>query len=236
MTRIQRSIDEVLSGARVFQGEYTDADWKAARHTVARELDELRWVRLAADCPAPAGPPTALHERAAYDLRTLCRGIIRDPGAACRVTAFDTDREPEGALSFSCLLYLADQEEGAQFWWQYTAGAGNVTGALCLYLMHVSHGEIHDARHWAHQVDDLNRLGWSGYTPVEHRARSGAPDPGLGASVRYTLPPPGRAVAEEAVKDAVAQLEQVEAPDAGLGPVPQPTADLAVHWPDLLPA
>ncbi|MEU9894765.1 hypothetical protein ACIBCS_07170 [Streptomyces phaeochromogenes] len=233
MTRIQRSIDEVLSGARVFQGEYTDADWEAARHTIARELHELRWVRLLTDRPAPADPPSALPERTAYDLRTLCRGIVRDPGATGRVSAFDTAREPEGALSFSCLLYLADEEEGARFWWQYAAGAGNVTSALCLYLLHLSHGEMHDARHWAHQVDDLNSLGWSGYTPVEHRAASAAPDPVLGTEVRYTLPPPGRVVAEAAVKDAVAQLE---APDEGLGPVPQPTADLAVHWRDLLPA
>ncbi|UXX97994.1 hypothetical protein N7U49_47695 (plasmid) [Streptomyces sp. AD2-2] len=234
MKRIRRSIDEVLSGARVFQGEYTDADWKAARHVVAREIGELRWVRLLADCPVPAGPPSALHERAAHDLRALCRGIVRDPGAAVRVTAFDTDREPDGALSFSCLLYLADQEEGAQFWWQYAAGAGNVTGALCLYLLHLSLGEIHDAQHWAHQVDDLNNLlGWSRYTPVQHRAVSGAPDPVLGAAVRYTLPPPGRVVAESAVKDAVAQLE---VSDEELGPVPQPTPDLAVHWRDLIPA
>jgi hypothetical protein len=232
VTRIRRSIDEVLSGARVFQGEYTDADWKAARHTIARELSELRWVRLPAEGPAPADSPTTVHERAVHDLCTLCRGIVRDPGAAGRVTAFDTDREPDGALSFSCLLYLAGQEEGAQFWWQYAAGAGNVTGALCLYLLHVSLGEMHDAQHWAHQLDDLNGLGWSGYTPVDHRAESGAPDPLLGAAVRYTLPP-GRAVAETAVKDAV---EQLKAPDEGLGPVPQPTADLAVHWLDLIPA
>ncbi|MDN0198477.1 hypothetical protein [Streptomyces sp. S.PNR 29] len=232
MSSTPRSVDEVLSRARVFQGEYTHADLEAARHAIARELDELRRVLRPAGAPSPAGRPVALHDRAARDLRTLCRGTIRHPGAAEHVTAFDTTRDPDGALAFACLLHLADEEEGAQFWWQYAAGAGNVTGALCLYLLHLSRGELRDAEHWANQVSDLNELDWSEYRPVEHRAEPAGADPLLGTAVRYTLPP-GQGVPEAAVKDAVAQLD---APDAGLGPIPQPTADLAVHWHVLVPA
>ncbi|MGW1622461.1 hypothetical protein [Streptomyces sp. NPDC002172] len=232
MSSTPRSIDEVLSRARVFQGEYTDADLVAARHSIARELHELRWVHSPTGGLA-AARPAALHERAANDLRALCRGIVRHGDGARRIREFDADRDPDGALAFACLLYLADQEEGAQFWWQYTAGAGNVTGALCLYLLHMTHGELRDAQHWAGQIENLNDLDWSGYTPVAHRAETGPAQPPLQAAVRYTLPPAGQAVTEAAVRCAVACLD---VPDGGLGPVPQPTPALAERWQSLVTA
>ncbi|MFD8741117.1 hypothetical protein ACFV06_40305, partial [Streptomyces sp. NPDC059618] len=181
---------------------------------------------------ASSGRSAEQHKRAVCDLRMLSRVIIRDPAAASRVTAFDGSREPDGALAFACLLYVAEPESGAQFWWEYAAGAGSVTGALCLYLLHLSRGELRDARHWACQIGDLNGLGWDGYMPVDHRAERVDADPLLGTSVRYVLPP-GRAVPEEAVRGAMGRLE---AADTGLGPVPQPTAELARHWCDLASA
>ncbi|MER5378476.1 hypothetical protein [Streptomyces sp. NPDC002553] len=99
-------------------------------------------------------------------------------------------------------------------------------------MLHLSRGELRDARHWACQIGDLGDLGWDGYMPVDHRAERVDADPLLGTAVRYVLPP-GRTVPEEAVRDAVSRLE---AADTGLGPVPQPTADLAVLWCDLASA
>ncbi|GHD34935.1 hypothetical protein GCM10010313_81970 [Streptomyces violarus] len=51
-----------------------------------------------------------------------------------------------------CLLSLADSSEGAQWWWQFAAGAGNATAAHCLHLFHLGRGELRDADHWAHQA------------------------------------------------------------------------------------
>ncbi|MEV6946428.1 hypothetical protein AB0N07_31505 [Streptomyces sp. NPDC051172] len=236
MNRTPRSIEEALRRSRVFQGEYGYADLEAARHDLARDLHELRWMRFlntAGHCGRTAGTtplPAALHEQAAHDLRLLCRGTVHHHGAARRITAFDTERDPDGALTFACLLYLADQEEGAQFWWRYTAGAGSVTAALCLYLLHLRRGDMRDAQHWADQIHRLNSLDWTSYTPVPHHADT-TPHACDGPGVRYTLPPVPPAVSERAVKDAV---DELEAPyDGGLGPVPQPIPALADHWDDL---
>jgi hypothetical protein len=229
MTRTPRSIDEALRRARVFRGEYTAADLTAARQDLARQLLELRWVHLLHTAPHPPSPPAALHDQAAHDLRALCRGTVRHDGAARRITAFDTERDPDGALTFACLLQLADREEGAQFWWQYAAGAGSVTAALCLYLVHLRHGEMRDAGHWADEIHRLNLLGWSSYTPVPHHA-----DTAADAGVRYSLPAPVPTVSERAVRDAV---DELEAPcEGGLGPVPQPIPELAEHWDELVTA
>lgn len=241
MTRTPRSIDEALRRARVFQGDYTTADLDAAQQRLARQLHELRWVRLLSTThltgsrphPRPATP----HEQAAHDLRLLCRGTLQHPDAASRVTAFEAARDPGGALTFACLLYLAareEQEQGAQFWWHYAAGAGSVTAALCVYLLHISRGEIRDAQHWADQIHHLNTLGWDSYTPVDHRAQLSCPGLPAAPGVRYDLPRPGPVVSKDALKDAV---DDVRIPhNSDLGPVPQPTPALAGHWEDLVTA
>lgn len=232
MTRAPRSIDEALRRARVFQGEYTAADLETSRHNLARQLHELRWVQFLSTSTSGARAhqlPGALHDQAAHDLRTLCRGAVHHPGAARHISAFDASRDPDGALTFACLLYLADQEEGAQFWWHYAAGAGSTTAALSLYLLHLRHGDMRDAQHWAGQIHRLNRLDWSCYTPVPHQADT-SPHPSL--SVRYALPLSGPTVCEDAVKDAI---DELQAPHSGLlGPVPQPIPALADHWDELV--
>ncbi|MFE2301143.1 hypothetical protein ACFXAW_23530 [Streptomyces sp. NPDC059445] len=236
MNRTPRSIDEALRRARVFKGEYTGADLDTARHRLARHLHELRWVQFLSAVPhggRRARPlPAALHERAAYDLRLLCRGTVRHRGAAARITAFDMSRDPDGALTFASLLYLADQEEGAQFWWHFAAGAGNVTAALCLYLTHLRHGDMRDATHWAGQIHRLNSLGWNTYTPVPHHAGLHRRAASATPSVTYTLPPPGPDVREHTLKDAVDGLHTPHNGD--LGPVPQPIPALAEHWTHLV--
>ncbi|MCC8452851.1 MULTISPECIES: hypothetical protein [Streptomyces] len=241
MTRTPRSIDEALRRARIFKGEYTAADLDAAQQSLARQLHELRWVHLLHTVPGtgmrPHPRPSSLHEQAAHDLQLLCRGTVQHPGAASRITAFDTARDAGGALTFACLLYLAaqeEQEQGAQFWWHYAAGAGSVTAALCVYLLHVSRGELRDARHWGGQIHRLNSLNEDDYAPVDHRAR--LPCPGLrpASSVRYHLPHPASTVSRNAVKDAV---DDVRIPhDSDVGPVPQPIPALADRWEGLVTA
>ncbi|SEC15217.1 hypothetical protein SAMN05216489_00018 [Streptomyces sp. 3213] len=58
----------------------------------------------------------------------------------------------EGALHFACLVNLAQEPEEAIWWWQFAGGAGNATAAYCLYLLHLSRGELRDAEHWMSQA------------------------------------------------------------------------------------
>ncbi|MFJ9729313.1 hypothetical protein ACIRP3_41880 [Streptomyces sp. NPDC101209] len=43
------------------------------------------------------------------------------------------------------------RREEAIWWWQYAAGAGNLTAAYCLSLLYLSRGELRDAEHWMRQ-------------------------------------------------------------------------------------
>lgn len=230
--RRPRSIEDALARARVFEGEYSVRDREASRRRIAQELGEFRWMQLLA---APGTvrdqhAPSALHERAARDLRTLSQGIIHDQEAARRIARFDTARDPGGALAFACLLFLADMEEGAQFWWQFAAGAGIATSALCLYLLHLRRGELRDAQYWAQQLDLLQSHPHQ-YMPVPHEVVTAAGAP-MGITVHYELPRDHHAVLGTAVLDAV--KDAVENLDTGhlddIGPIPQPGPDLADQW------
>ncbi|WP_328667600.1 hypothetical protein OG905_11280 [Streptomyces sp. NBC_00322] len=228
MRRAPRTIEEALERARVFDGRYTAAHMENSRRRITEKLTELRWMQLFAGPGSPAGrpaggPPAALHERAAHDLRALCQGVIHDADAARRIARFDTARDPGGALAFACLLVLADKEEGAQFWWQFAAGAGNATSAVCLYLLHLRRGELRDAQHWAQQTAALEDEPCQ-YTPVAHEVFEPAP-PVIGVTVHIAFPEDGAVVSEDAVRDALQDLDvgQVD----GFGPIPQPSPDLA---------
>ncbi|MFF4182402.1 hypothetical protein ACFYZ9_04365 [Streptomyces sp. NPDC001691] len=232
--RAPRGIEDVLARARVFEGEYTSDELEASRRRITQELGEFRWLRLVA---GPGGGqaragcgPTALHERAARDLRTLSQSIIHDDDAAQRIARFDTVRDPGGALAFACLLVLADREEGAQFWWQFAAGAGNATSALCLYLLHLRRGELRDAQYWARQLAELEREPCQ-YMPVPHEVVAGTQVP-MAVTVHYELPRARHAVRETAVKGAVEDLDIGQLDD--FGPIPQPGPDLAGQWADLV--
>ncbi|MEU6547924.1 hypothetical protein [Streptomyces sp. NPDC046859] len=73
------------------------------------------------------------------------------------VADFLTDQvpEPRSALALACVLQLSDTDEGARFWWQYAAGAGQAAAAYCLYLHHLAQGESDAADWWHHQADDI---------------------------------------------------------------------------------
>lgn len=76
------------------------------------------------------------------------------------------DIEPGGALSFACLLYLADRHETARF----AASADSPSVAHCNPFLHkLQHSELRDAQHWHKQAlllrhldqDSLAHTAWS---------------------------------------------------------------------------
>ncbi|MFI6209103.1 hypothetical protein ACIBAI_22305 [Streptomyces sp. NPDC051041] len=93
---------------------------------------------------------------AAADLKALCETVIRHTPATA-VAAFITDQvpEPRSALVLACVLQLTDTDDGARFWWQYAAGAGQPAAAYCLYLHHLALGETHAARWWHTQTNEV---------------------------------------------------------------------------------
>ncbi|WP_051844105.1 hypothetical protein [Streptomyces sp. NRRL S-813] len=68
----------------------------------------------------------------------------------------DIPFDADGALHFGCLLNLAQEPDGALWWWQFAAGAGSATAAYCLHLFHLVRGELRDSDHWAGQALNLD--------------------------------------------------------------------------------
>ncbi|MFD9796927.1 hypothetical protein ACFWXK_38970 [Streptomyces sp. NPDC059070] len=116
------------------------------------------------------------HE-AAEDLRALCETLVGYTPAR-DVATFVTDQvpAPRSALVLACVLQLTDTNDGARFWWEYAAGAGQSAAAYCLYLHHLALGEQEAASWWYSQAD-------------------GAPDPSDTAAPQAgpSLPPAARA-------------------------------------------
>ncbi|MFD6329221.1 hypothetical protein ACFWGI_06530 [Streptomyces niveus] len=100
----------------------------------------------------PDGSPA---HPAADDLRALCETLVTHTPTTT-IARFLTDQlpEPRSALILACVLQLTDTDDGARFWWQYAAGAGQSAAAYCLYLHHLSLGEEDTARWWHSQMDD----------------------------------------------------------------------------------
>ncbi len=59
---------------------------------------------------------------------------------------------PAGARVLGRLLYLAQEREAAQFWWQFAAGAEDLAAAYCLFLHHLALGEDSAAKLWLAQA------------------------------------------------------------------------------------
>ncbi|MGW6491930.1 hypothetical protein [Streptomyces sp. NPDC055056] len=125
--------------------------------------------------PAQDDQPNA----AAQDLYALCETLVRHTPTAT-VVKFVTDQlpEPRSALILACVLQLTDTTEGARFWWQYAAGAGQGAAAYCLYLHHLALGESAAAHWWHQQADDVQTppqppsIEDSSWNPAEHRITS----------------------------------------------------------------
>ncbi|GAA2427656.1 hypothetical protein [Streptomyces coeruleofuscus] len=144
-----RSIQDILAQAAL-PDDFTDEDVTELKQEVVREVTAtlMFGTRL-----APEGRFPTMLDRADKDLQALTAALLYSDGAAAHLAKFA--EEPayiDGALHFACLLSLADSSEGAQWWWQFAAGAGNATAAHCLHLFHLGRGELRDADHWAHQA------------------------------------------------------------------------------------
>ncbi|MFG3480120.1 hypothetical protein ACGF3K_33575 [Streptomyces sp. NPDC047980] len=94
---------------------------------------------------------------AAADLRALCETLVTHTPAD-DVADFVTEQlpQPRSAMILACVLQLTDTDDGARFWWQYAAGAGQAAAAYCLYLHHLALGEKDTANWWHQQTDEVN--------------------------------------------------------------------------------
>jgi hypothetical protein len=130
------------------------------------------------------------------------------------------DVDVDGMHVYACVLYLAHHPESAKFWWQLAAGAGHSGAAYCLYLHHLSFGEIREARHWKSQMQSF--FGASDYdaflTALERFA---------GYTVRHR-PPSARATARLA-----AEMERIAQRTDHCGLVGRPDPQLAARMSDL---
>ncbi|WP_243760977.1 hypothetical protein [Streptomyces sp. YIM 98790] len=181
--RAEDGLDALLADAAVPAGGAGAEEIAASRLRIEHELAEVAWQetlhrdthprRFLARPEAPL--PVSLPEQAAHDLLALSARVIRDSRAVGNMAGLvDSPRiEPDGALTFACLLHLAGNTDGAQFWWQFCAGAGGSTAALFLYLLHLQRGELRDAQHWAAQAAELEERGGEGRGEGRGQERGG---------------------------------------------------------------
>ncbi|WP_413754860.1 hypothetical protein [Streptomyces sp. MMBL 11-3] len=143
-------IDGILARALLAQGR------RPAPHDIvppSRRAAAKTTGPCAPNSNTPAIPETT---EAAEDLRALCETLVSHTPAAA-VADFVTEQvpEPRSALALACVLQLTDTDDGARFWWQYAAGAGQAAAAYCLYLHHRAQGENDTANWWHEQTDDV---------------------------------------------------------------------------------
>ncbi|MEU3462897.1 hypothetical protein ABZ721_23485 [Streptomyces sp. NPDC006733] len=143
------SIDQLLARALLMReaGVPRDVVTYEDVYAPAGAHDVLSWPSTS---PGGANPPG---RDAAYDLRTLCETVVTQT-AVTSLSDFVTEQlpDPRGARVLGCILHLADSEDGARFWWQYAAGAGDDVASYCLYLHHLALGETHAAAWWGQQT------------------------------------------------------------------------------------
>lgn len=176
-----RTLDDLLNDARSFPTDDLDAEddteeeWAARRLLAQDYADALQrgtsrgtprggfpqsavgWPQLHTRGPGHPGP-VPRRERAARELRALSAWAIRSPQAPHHIAGLATTHQinPDAAWVFACLLHLAERDDQAEVLWQFAAGAGKPASAECLYLLHITRGELRQARHWAHQAADLD--------------------------------------------------------------------------------
>lgn len=159
-------IDRMLAKAAVVARPYSEAELDAAELRLAARVthrvlfgalhfdDEVRSVR------GEVLPPrrTQIDAEAAGHLEILCRTVIERDGALQHMSAFLGRRipQPDGARVLGCVLQLAGREDSARFWWQFAAGAGDGAAAYCLYLHHLTLGEVWEAQLWRGQAAEVS--------------------------------------------------------------------------------
>ncbi|MEU1853715.1 hypothetical protein ABZ499_31740 [Streptomyces sp. NPDC019990] len=148
-----RSIQDILAQAAL-PNDFTDEDVTELKQEIVREVTATLMFGTQL---APQGHFPTILDRADNDLQALTAALLYSDGAAAHLAKFaEEPADIDGALHFACLLSLADSSDGAQWWWQFAAGAGNATAAHCLHLFHLGRGELRDADHWAHQAANLD--------------------------------------------------------------------------------
>ncbi|MEV6400550.1 hypothetical protein AB0M39_38210 [Streptomyces sp. NPDC051907] len=140
-------IEEILSRALLVRDRTVPRDIVPPTRTASPE-------RLPAD-----GPPakSSAFTAAAEDLKALCETLVTHTPVD-DVAHFVTEQlpEPRSAMVLACVLQLTDTDDGARFWWEYAAGAGQPAAAYCLYLHHLALGEKDAADWWHQQTDDVH--------------------------------------------------------------------------------
>ncbi|MBM7167502.1 hypothetical protein JQK87_03540 [Streptomyces sp. G44] len=111
-------------------------------------------------CPSPPPQPHPSaddlgDDTAAQHLHSLCEVAVAH-ATAPQLTDFITDQlpAPRGAWILGCLLHLAGAQDGARYWWQYAAGAGERGASHCLSLHHRAQGDDHAAGFWLDQAGE----------------------------------------------------------------------------------
>ncbi|WJY35821.1 hypothetical protein QT196_00180 [Streptomyces sp. P9-2B-2] len=164
-------IERVLAKARLEDSTYSPEDIEAAERRIAtRVADRLLHGALSFDdamkparaqtvrTPSPGcaawQPEEKLRNDAAGALRALCRSLVGQADALHQMATFVGHRilDPDGAVILGCVLQLAARDDSARFWWQFAAGAGEMSAACCLYLHHLSLGETPEADWWRTQM------------------------------------------------------------------------------------
>ncbi|MFI8085815.1 hypothetical protein ACIF6L_34125 [Kitasatospora sp. NPDC086009] len=235
-------LDRLLKAAGPRPGDRPRYDLEAGRRYITEKQAARRAASAAACCrarvPGPAAPPGAstakapMFDDAGRDLRALAKLVINEPDAYEWLDALVDRWEPRGGLVFGCLLDLTGQPYDAQWWWQFSAGAGDLTAAYCLYLHHVRMGELRDAEHWFHQaarLDDGTRV------PLAPALPDLPGYPHLGRRLAPPLPDTaGLRSPDNALREAIDGLPERQ--DDMCGPFSLPTGDIAHQLQELAAA
>ncbi|WP_060887511.1 hypothetical protein [Streptomyces caniscabiei] len=143
-----RKLDDILSQASN-PDTVSDTELDDLKQEIVRDVTA---TLMFGELPTPRRSDPARLEQAANTLQALCRTMLRDDEASEHLARIaDSPTDAEGALRFGCLLDLAKKPDGALWWWQFAAGAGNAAAAYCLYLFHTRRGDLRDAAHWWYQ-------------------------------------------------------------------------------------
>jgi hypothetical protein len=232
-----RTVDAVLESATVLDHAYTEYDTEAALHRLG-PVPEPEPLRGRAPVPAPGLSRCAQAER---DLGLAATLIVNTPQAAASLGRLVDHRrvDPSGALVFAALLHLSGRPDGAQFWWQFAAGAGDPTAAFCLMLLHEHRAEFRTARYWRTQSAGPRPGGMLPLRPLarkrhERRLRAvcprEVPEAFLPENVRHELIGRCRRGDRPDLPPAVRALVHslpVEGDDADFGEIPRPGPALA---------
>ncbi|MFE3875408.1 hypothetical protein ACFXPX_13530 [Kitasatospora sp. NPDC059146] len=156
------NIDRLLKAAGPAPGPRPQYDLEAGRRYITERLAARQPPTTPPSCPctprtASLPTPASIHDDATRDLRALETLVINEPESGELLAGLvDEWVEPRGGLVFACLLDLTGLYREAQWWWQFAAGAGDLTAAYCLYLHHMRLGELREAEHWFRQAARLD--------------------------------------------------------------------------------